>query len=444
MASQTISRRGLLQAGGTAAAGMSVLQVSGPAQALGAGGHESVPWLPSHGDPRETYPGSPGDDVLDWEDQPPPFPPGQGVGNQQVWEELSTRLTPADDFFFVSHYGHPVIDPSTWRLGIDGLVAHPGSLSLADLKARRRTSVEFTLECSGNNGPPIFTGGVGNAVWGGAALAPILKDARPIKSATEVVFWGADSGTVTIRDNSGVVSPPTPGTGTGTPDPDNPAAWDITITEHFARSMSIDDAMAAGNLLCYQMNGQPLPVEHGFPVRLIAPGWYGVANVKWLERIELIDHRYAGRFMARDYVTFREHTDAAGNTTWTFQNVGPFRLKSAPAKVTRKVHGSTSRFRVIGVAWGGPVARVEVSIDGGPWRRARVVDSDSRGGPSKALAWNFWTYDWGRAPAGRHTVASRAIDAHGAIQPAPDDPIIADRRTYWEANQQITRTIILP
>lgn len=443
MASQTVDRRGLLQAGGVAA-GMSVLQISGPAQALAAEGQDSVPWLRGHGDPPETYPGSSGDEVLLWEDQPPPFPPGQGVGNQQLWEELSTRLTPADDFFFVSHYGHPVIDPTTWRLGIDGLVTHPGSLSLAELRARPCKQVEFTLECSGNNGFPIFTGGVGNAVWGGAELARVLRNARPLKSATEVVFWGADSGTVTIRDNSGIVSPPSPGTGTGTPDPDNPDVWDITITEQFARSMSIDDAMAAGNLLCYEMNGKPLPVEHGFPVRLIAPGWYGVANVKWLERIELTDQRYAGRFMARDYVTFREHTDAAGKTTWTFQNVGRFRLKSAPAKVTRKVQGSTSSYRVIGVAWGGPVARVEVSIDGGPWRRARVVESDSREGPSKALAWNFWTYDWGRAPAGRHTVASRAIDAHGAVQPAPNDPIITDRRTYWEANQQITRTIILP
>ncbi len=441
MATRTISRRGLLQAGGTAAAGASVLQVSGPAQALGASGGDSVPWL-RHGDPRETYPGSPGDDVLLWEDQPPPFPPGQGVGNQQVWEELSTRLTPADDFFYVSHYGHPEIDPATWRLGIDGLVARPGSLSLADIKARPRKQVEFTLECSGNHGFPIFTGGVGNAVWGGAPLARVLRNARPLPSATEVVFWGADSGTVSIRDNSGVVAPPTPGTGTGTPDPENPDVWDITITEHFARSMSLDDAMAAGNLLCYEMNGGPLPVEHGFPVRLIAPGWYGVANVKWLERIELIDQRYAGRFMARDYVTFREHTDAAGKTTWTFKNVGPFRLKSAPAKVTRKVRGSASTYRVIGVAWGGPVARVEVSIDGGPWRRARVVDPDSREGSSSA--WNFWTYDWGRATPGHHTVASRAIDAHGEVQPAPDDPVIADRRTYWEANQQITRSIVLP
>lgn len=442
MATSSISRRGLLQGGGTALAGLSVLQIAGPSEALGTGGPDSVPWLRNHGDPPETYPGHPNEDVILWQDQPPPFPPDQGVGNQLVWEELSTRLTPADDFFFVSHYGHPVIDATTWRLGIDGLVAHPGSLSLAELKSRRRKRVEFTLECSGNHGFPVFTGGVGNAVWGGAALAPVLRRAGPLESATEVVFWGTDSGTVTIRDNSGVVSPPLHGT--GTPDPDNPDAWDITITEQFARSMTVDAAMAPGNLLCYEMNGERLPVEHGFPVRLIVPGSYGVASVKWLARIELTDHRFAGRFMARDYVTFREQTDAAGNTTWTFQTVGPYRLKSAPAKVVRRTRRDKSTYTVKGIAWGGSIARVEVSIDGGEWHRATVVDPDTRGGPSKDLAWNFWTYDWGEAPSGIHTVASRAIDAHGAVQPAPDDPVITNRRTYWEANQQITRTIDLP
>ena len=353
MTTTPISRRGLLQAG-TAVAGISVLQVLVPAEALGTGSRDSVPWLRSHGDPPETYPGDPNEEVIFWEDQPPPFPPGMGVGNQLVWEDLSTRLTPAEDFFFVSHYGHPVINPTTWRLGIDGLVAHPASLSLADLKARPVKQVEFTLECSGNTAFPVFTGAVGNAVWGGAALAPVLRSARPHDSAAEVVFWGTDSGTVTIRDNPGIVSPPLLGTGTGTPDPDIPGRYDITITEQFARSMTMDAAMAPGNLLCYEMNGQPLPVEHGFPVRLIAPGWYGVANVKWLKRVELIDHRFAGRFMARDYVTFRERTDAAGNATWTFQTVGPYRLKSAPAKVTRKVQGNHSEYRIIGIAWVDP------------------------------------------------------------------------------------------
>lgn len=179
-------------------------------------------------------------------------------------------------------------------------------------------------------------------------------------------------------------------------------------------------------------------------MRLIAPGCYGVANVKWLSRIELIDHRFAGRFMARDYVTFREQTDDTGKVTWTFQTVGKGRLKSAPAKVTRRVRGGHSRYRVIGVAWGGSIARVEVCIDGGPWRTARVVNAGEHGGSDQGLAWKFWTFDWGQAGPGRHTVASRAIDAHGAVQPEPSDPVIGDRRTYWEANQQITRTIVIP
>lgn len=441
MTTGSLTRRGLL-AGGTAAAGLSVLRVSGSAQALGAGSADSLPWLRHHGDPTETYPGDPHDEVLLWEDQPPPFPPGNGIGQQLVWEELGARRTPTDNFFFVSHYNHPVIDPATWRLGVDGLVAHPRSLSLANLKSRARERVEFTLECAGNTAFPPFIGGIGNAVWGGAPLAPILKRSRPLASAAEVVFWGTDSGPVTIRDNSGVVSPGT--TGTGTPDPDNPTRWDITINEQFARSMTVAEAMAPGNLLCYEMNGRPLPIEHGFPVRLIAPGWYGVANVKWLSRIELIAHRFAGRFMARDYVTFREHTDDMGTVTWTFQTVGPARLKSAPAKVTRIITGSRSRYRVIGVAWGGSIARVEVCIDGGPWRRARVVNGGDHGGSDRGLAWTFWTYDWGQARPGRHTVASRAVDAHGAVQAEPTDPVIADRRTYWEASQQITRTIVLP
>ncbi|WP_217493896.1 molybdopterin-dependent oxidoreductase [Humibacillus sp. DSM 29435] len=441
MTTGSLTRRGLL-AGGTAAAGMSVLQVSGSAQALGTGSAESVPWLRNQGDPPESFPGGPDDEVVLWEDQPPPFPPGNGIGQQLVWDELSTRLTPTDNFFFVSHYNQPVIDPVTWRLGIDGLVARPRSLSLASLTSRPRERVEFTLECAGNTAFPPFIGGIGNAVWGGAPLAPLLKSAKPMASATEVVFWGTDAGAVTIRDDSGVISPGS--TGTGTPDPDNPDRWDITINEQFARSMTVAEAMAPGNLLCYEMNGRPLPIEHGYPVRLIAPGWYGVANVKWLSRIELIDHRYAGRFMARDYVTFREQTDALGKVTWSFETVGRYRLKSAPAKVTRNSTGGRSRYQVIGVAWGGTIARVEVSIDGGPWRQARVVKGGRHGDPDQGLAWKLWTFDWGRARSGRHTVASRAIDVNGAVQPKPDDPVIADRRTYWEANQQITRTIVLP
>ena len=133
--------------------------------------------------------------------------------------------------------------------------------------------------------------------------------------------------------------------------------------------MSVADAMSDENLLCYEMNDGPLPPEHGFPVRLIAPGWYGVANVKWLDRIEVRNQRFTGRFMARDYVTIREEVLPNGDVNWTFSNVGHARLKSAPAKVVR--HDGTHT--VVGVAWGAPIAAVEVRIDDGPWKAAELI-----------------------------------------------------------------------
>jgi DMSO/TMAO reductase YedYZ molybdopterin-dependent catalytic subunit len=111
------------------------------------------------------------------------------VGNLLDWESLRTRLTPADDFFTVKHYDLPVIDPTTWQVEITSLVARPVTLSLADLIARPRREVEFTLECSGNTGLPFFIGGIGNAVWGGTQLSSVLRRARPLDSASEVVFW---------------------------------------------------------------------------------------------------------------------------------------------------------------------------------------------------------------------------------------------------------------
>ena len=381
------------------------------------------------------YPGGPNEDVIRWLDQPAPIPPPAAnvVGNLLEWEALHSRLTPADNFFTVKHYEQPTIDPATYQLTVDGLVAHPQTLSLDDLKARSRREVEFTLECSGNTGLPFVIGAIGNARWAGARLGSLLRDAGPLDGATEVVFWGADSGQVTIRDNSGV----TGGGLTGTTTLDAGGGLDLTITERFARSMSLDEAMASRNLLCYDMNGEPLPAEHGAPVRLIAPGWYGVANVKWLTHIEVMDHRYAGRFMARDYVTFRER-NVGGETLWTFTTVGHALLKSAPAKVTR----SNNRFNIIGVAWGAPIRSVEVSIDGGPWTAANLSGSGRKG--SKGLVWRFWTFDWGTPSAGEHTIASRAIDVRGNVQPAPTDPSIATKHTYWESNGQITRHIAIP
>jgi DMSO/TMAO reductase YedYZ molybdopterin-dependent catalytic subunit len=380
--------------------------------------------------------GLPGDQVIPWLDQPPPAPiPPELAGNQLKWEELESWLIPAHNFHYVTHYGIPQdLEESTWRLGVTGLVTHPLSLMLADLKARPRREVDFTLECSGNSGPPFATGFIGNARWAGTPLAPMLQAAGVLEEATEVVFYGVDRGTRAIRDNSGIVS----GGRTGTVEPDAGGGLDLTITEQFARSMSLDDALNPRNLLCYEMNDEPLPRANGFPLRLIAPGWYGVANVKWLTRIEVTDRRYAGNFMARDYVTIREE-QRDGDTVWTFATVRHDRLKSAPAKVTRR----GSRHAIWGAAWGAPIGAVQVRIDNGPWIPATLLGRPPRGNQSRGLAWRFWGAAWGTPAAGEHEISSRAIDIDGNIQPSPDDPFLASRRTFWENNGQITRRILI-
>jgi DMSO/TMAO reductase YedYZ molybdopterin-dependent catalytic subunit len=318
------------------------------------------------------------------------------------------------------------------------MVARSQTLTLTDLKARSRREVEFTMECSGNTGIPFFIGGIGNARWAGASLASLLTQAGVSDDATEVVFWGADKGEVAIRDNAGVLRPGV----TGRTDTDAGGGLDLTITEYFARSMSIDEALHEDNLLCYEMNGAPLPVRHGAPVRLIAPGWYGVANVKWLTRIELIDQRFAGRFMARDYVTIREEKRGS-ETVWTFSTVGHDRLKSAPAKVTRR----RNRYFVTGAAWGAPIAEVQVKVDDGPWTEAKLEDHRPRRRRPRSgdgYAWTFWSLRLGRLAAGDHTITSRAIDIDGNVQPGLEDPYLAAKVTYWESNGQITRRVRIP
>ena len=387
MNEREISRRALLQ-GSAALAGLVALGF--PLEALeveSAAGEEVVPWL----------------------DQPTPFPippEESGVGTQLVWEEVDDLLTWTHKFFTVQHYGPwPVIAEPGWRLAVNGLVVQPLALTLADLRARPRQEVIFTLECSGNHGFPFFTGGIGTAHWAGTPLAPLLREAGPLPTGTEVVFWGADAGPGPVGDQ--------------------------TVVEQFARSMSLTDALDPNILLCYEMNGAPLDPAHGFPVRLLVPGWYGVANVKWLTRIEVLDRRYEGRFMAREYVTQRK-VQQDGREVVRFTSVGRALLKSAPARVVRG-----TQYRVEGVAWGAPIGRVEVRLDGGPWQPATFVDAEAGSG----FAWRRWHLDVGQLTSGEHTITSRAIDPSGQVQPAPEDPLIANKLTYWESNGQITRRL---
>jgi DMSO/TMAO reductase YedYZ molybdopterin-dependent catalytic subunit len=166
-------------------------------------------------------------------------------------------------------------------------------------------------------------------------------------------------------------------------------------------------------------------------VRLLAPGWYGVANVKWLDRIDVIDTRWMGHFMARDYVTIREE-QRDGQPVWTETSVGKALLKSAPARVTRK----DGAHRIMGAAWGAPIASVEVQVDGGAWMPATIDE-----GAGFDYAWKLWSINWPNPTPGEHTVTSRATDSAGAVQPDMTDPRIANKRTYWESNGQITRRV---
>jgi DMSO/TMAO reductase YedYZ molybdopterin-dependent catalytic subunit len=384
MSTPRLSRRDVLLQGSLAVAGLALLRAPRLAHAFSA---------------------QPGEQVLPWLDQPAPNAAPDVVGQQLRWEALDSWLTPNDQFFTVAHYNKPVIDAATWRLQVGGLVEQPLVLSLDDLKARPRQEVTFTLECSGNHGFPWFTGGIGNATWAGTPLAPVLEEAGVLDQGIEVVFFGSDMGTEEVRQ--------------------------IKMPQHFARSLAVADAMDPQVLLCYEMNGAPLPQLHGFPVRLLVPGWYGIANVKWLQRIEVLPTRYQNRFMARDYVTIREQ-QVDGQTVWSETSVGRALLKSAPAKVTR----ADGQYRIVGAAWGAPIARVEVQIDGGPWQPATIDE-----GEDEEFAWKLWSLEWGSPAAGEHTITSRAIDTEGQIQPAPDDPWIAGKHTYWESNGQVTRRV---
>jgi len=357
----------------------------------------------------EAAPLEQGEEVIAWLDRPAevPAPARDVIGQQLVWEELDAWITPNDRFFTIKHFGQPTIDMGSWRLEVTGQVGQPLSMTLDQLKARARQEVAFTLECAGSNGLPFFDGGIGNAAWAGTPLAPLLREAGVLEQGREVVFYGRDIGMQKVRD--------------------------FEVTTPFARSLSVADAMDPNILLCYEMNGEPLPPSHGAPVRVLMPGWFGVANVKWLDRIEVIDTRFAGHFMARDYVTIREE-QRDGQPVWVETLVGRALLKSAPARVTRK----DGAYRVTGAAWGGPVAQVEVQVDDGAWMPA-TIDA----GIGSEFTWKLWSMSWPGATAGEHTITSRAVDAAGNVQPATTDPRIANKRTYWESNGQITRRVLV-
>jgi len=310
--------------------------------------------------------------------------------------ELNSYLTPEREYFVVAHYGVPQIDAATWTLDIRGRVANPRSYTLDELRKRGRAQQECVFECGGNRGAVIMNRMVGNARWTGTALWPLIQEAKPLGDALEVISWGADEGEEEIRKEK--------------------------YRQAFARSMTLTDLAKSGAILAWEMNGEPLTADHGFPVRVVVPGWYGVQNVKWLTSLEVSPDRFMGRFQARDYVTImgRQQGD---KTEWVETSVTKTRTKSMIARVSKQANGSLS---VFGVAMtdGTPLESVEVQLDEGAWVQAKMEK------PANPYAWTWFRAELPAPAAGARSVASKATDSLGRTQP----PNLDLKKTNWENN----------
>jgi DMSO/TMAO reductase YedYZ molybdopterin-dependent catalytic subunit len=290
-------------------------------------------------------------------------------------------VVPSDRFYVRNHFGIPALDPDVWRLRVGGLAARPLELSLAGLRARTPVTVVATLECAGNGrslldppvpGEPWGLGAVGTAAWTGVPLTEVLDRAGPLADARAVVFRGADSGPAEGRNG--------------------PVA--------FERALALGYLKSAGAVLAYAMNGAPLPAEHGFPVRLIVPGWYGVASVKWLTDIELTGRPFGGHFQVDLY--------RIGGELLTVQAVRSVITQPRPGEAL-----PPGEAVIAGLAWSGaaPIAKVEVSIGGQPWQLATLT------GDQHPHAGRRWQLAARLEAPGSITIRARATDAAGRTQP---------------------------
>jgi DMSO/TMAO reductase YedYZ molybdopterin-dependent catalytic subunit len=345
--------------------------------------------------------------VIPWTDIPANFNPAGRGGRSLDTRTLQrgTFFTPTEDFYLVQHYGQVTLDPATYKLRITGLVNKPMELTLDQLKRRRRTEIVAGFECGGNSNA-IINRLCGNARWVGTSLSALLRDAGLRPDAREVVFFAADKGMESVTHGRGANQ----------------------VEQHFGRSMSTEDAMKTEALICWEMNGAPLVPSHGAPVRLIVPGWYGVANVKWLNHIHAQDSRYMGRFMSRDYVTLIDHK-IGDEVIWNEISVSRMRIKSAVARLTR----TGSRYTALGFVLndGSPLRSVEVRVNNDSWRPAKMDPQNTQ------FSWKFFTYEWDNLAPGDHTIVSRVTDANGITQ--PEESALANKKTIWENNGQFVR-----
>lgn len=308
-----------------------------------------------------------------------------------------------DQFYVVQHYGQPELDVANYKLKVTGMVDNPMELSLSQITNRDVFELDAGWECGGNR-ETIFNGLVGNGRWRGVSLRSLLEQAGIQDGAKEIVFFGNDIGKEEIRGRE--------------------------VDSAFARGLSIEDAMRPENMLAFEMNGEPLPLFHGRPLRLIVPGWYGVANVKWLSQIHVQNTRYAGRFMGRDYVTLKRE-NVGGIDRWVENLVTTINLKSSIVRVTRM--GNQYHIQGFVLNDGTPLRSVEVKIDNGPWQEAQVNPRSSK------YSWKLFNFDWNNATPGDHTIVSRVTDINGHVQPTREE--FPEKVSNWENFAQFPRTL---
>ena len=305
-------------------------------------------------------------------------------------ETLRHPITPVGMHYLLIHFDIPFLDENTYELTVDGRVENPLRLTLDDIKARPAVTMPVTMECAGNGrallsprpvSAPWHEEAVGCAEWTGTPLRPILEEAGLLNDAVEILFVGHDRGV------------------------------DRGVEQDYERSLTVDEAMGDEVLLAYGMNGASLPPPHGAPLRLVVPGWYGMASVKWLKGITAMDKPFEGVQQTQLY-RFKRSQDDPG-TPVTRQH--PHALMAPPGIpdfLTRERHVEAGRITIEGKAWSGlgTVERVEFSADGGrTWEDATLDE------PLGPYAWVPWSHEWDARP-GEHELRVRATDSTGATQ----------------------------
>ncbi len=308
-------------------------------------------------------------------------------------EALHYDVTPVGLHYLLIHYDIPIVDTDAWRLGVGGEVEHDLSLSLSDLRTRPAMTLHITMECAGNGraqlrprpiSQPWLVEAVGSAEWTGTPLRGVLEEARVRGDTVDVLFTGLDRGV------------------------------EGGIEQTYERSLSLVEAMADEVLLAYELNGQPLPPQHGYPVRLIVPGWYGMTNVKWLRSITCLNEPFRG-YQQENAYRLLEREDEKGVPLTRMMPRSLMVPPGIPDFMSRERFVGTQPCTIGGRAWSGfgQISSVEVSTDGGRhWEDAEL------GARSSRWAWRSWRYEWRTPEPGSHLLCSRAMDEEGNRQPS--------------------------